>query len=78
MLYLHVIYTQINTADEQWGMLTFELPPMYWKFPSNDAYTTLRQSKIDWLSNTPSRVPQADWLMLVNNEKATFNIKMPF
>ena len=33
MLYLHVIYTQINIADKQWGMLTFELPAMYWKFP---------------------------------------------
>ena len=58
-------------------MLTFELPAYVLEIP-NDAYTALRQSKIDWLSNSQSKVPQADWLMLVNNEKATFNIKMPF
>ena len=30
-----------------------------------------------WLFNTQSRVLQADWLILENNEKATFNINMP-
>ena len=32
----------------------------------------------DWLFNTQSRVVQADWLMLENNEKATLNINMPY
>ena len=32
----------------------------------------------DWLSNTQSRVRQADWLMLEYNEKATLNINMPY
>ena len=32
----------------------------------------------DRLVDTQSRVPQADWLILENNEKATLNINMPF
>ena len=36
------------------------------------------QPKSDWLLNTQSRVLQADWLMLENNEKATLNINMPY
>ena len=35
------------------------------------------QSKSDWLFDTQSRVLQADWLILKNNEKATLNINMP-
>ena len=31
----------------------------------------------DWLFNTQSRVLQADWLILENNERATLNINMP-
>ena len=31
-----------------------------------------------WLFNTPSRVLQADWLILENDEKATLNINMPY
>ena len=70
MLYLYVSWQTM-------GRVIFWITSYVLEIP-NDAYTTLRQSKIDWLSNTQSRVPQADWLMLVNNEKATFNIKMPF
>ena len=36
------------------------------------------QSKSDRLFNTQSRVLQADWLILVNNEKATLNINLPY
>ena len=32
----------------------------------------------DWLFNTPSRVLQADWLMLENNEKPSLNVNMPY
>ena len=32
----------------------------------------------DWLFNTQSRVLQADWLILENNEKVTLNINMPY
>ena len=32
----------------------------------------------DWLFNTQSRVLQADWLMLKNNEKAALNTNMPY
>ena len=32
----------------------------------------------DWLLNTQSRVLKADWLILEINEKATFNINMPY
>ena len=39
----------------------------------NNGYTTLKSY---WLSNTQSRVLQADWLVLENNEKANFNISM--
>ena len=35
-------------------------------------------SKSDWLFNTQSRVLKADWLILENNEEATFNINMPY
>ena len=35
-------------------------------------------SKYDWLFNTKSRVLQADWLILENDEKATLNINMPY
>ena len=34
------------------------------------------QSKSDWLFNTQSRILQADWLSMENNEKATLNINM--
>ena len=34
--------------------------------------------KSDWLFNTQTRVPLADWLILENNEKATLNINMPY
>ena len=32
----------------------------------------------DWLVDTQPREPQADWLILENNEKATLNINMPY
>ena len=43
----------------------------------NDVHTTLSQ-KLDWMFNTRSRVLQPDWLILENNDKATFNIDMPY
>ena len=36
------------------------------------------QSTSDWLLNTKSRVLQADWLKLENNEKAILNFNMPY
>ena len=36
------------------------------------------QSKSEWLFNTQSRVLQADWLILENNEKAALSINMPY
>ena len=36
------------------------------------------QSKSDWLFNTQTRVLQADWLKLENNEKETLSINMPY
>ena len=42
---------------------------------SNNGNTTLKSY---WLSNTQSRLLQADWLVLENNGKATFNITMPY
>ena len=40
----------------------------------------LRQHSVnsDLLFNAQSRVVQADWFILEINEKATFNIKMPY
>ena len=35
-------------------------------------------SKSDWLFNTQSRVLQADWLMLENDEKEALTIYMPY
>ena len=32
----------------------------------------------DWLFNTQSRVLQADWLILENNDKATLSINIPY
>ena len=32
----------------------------------------------DWPFNSPSRVMQADWFILENNEKATLNINMSY
>ena len=32
----------------------------------------------DWLFSTWSRLLQADWLILENNETATLNINMPY
>ena len=32
----------------------------------------------DWLFDTQSRVLQADWLILENDEKATLNINMTY
>ena len=48
---------------------------MYWKF-YNDALQHSVNS--DWRLNTQSRVPQADWLMLENNEKGTMDSNMPY
>ena len=48
---------------------------MYWKF-YNDALQHSVNS--DWWLNTQSRVPQADWLMLENNEKGTMDRNMPY
>ena len=45
---------------------------MYLKF------LILHSVNSDWLFNTQSRVLQADWLMLENDEKATLNINMPY
>ena len=36
------------------------------------------QSISDWLFNTQSRVLQADWLILENNEKPYWNVNMPY
>ena len=36
------------------------------------------QLKSDWLFNTKSRVLQADWLIVENNEKAALHINMPY
>ena len=35
-------------------------------------------SKSDWLFDTQSRLPQADWLILENNNIATLNINVPY
>ena len=57
------------------GMLTLELST----YVGNShlcLYNT--QSNSDWLFTARSRVLQADWLILENNEKATLNINMPY
>ena len=55
-------------------MLILELYSYVLEIPNN-GYTTLKSY---WLSNTQSRVLQADWLVFKNNEMATFNITMPY
>ena len=50
-------------------------PLIYWKFPM---ILIQHSVKICWLSNTQSRVMQADLLLLENNEKAIFSINMPY
>ena len=54
----------------------FELYSSVLEIP-NDAHTTLSQ-KLDSMFNTQSRVLQADWLTLDNDEKATLDINMPY
>ena len=44
--------------------------------PNGALYNT--QSKANWLFKTQSRVLQADWLILKNNEEATLNINIPY
>ena len=61
-----------NNCKNKWGMLTYYLL-MHWKFPMMFIQHSVNA---DWLFNTQSRVLHADWLMLVNNEKATLNIRM--
>ena len=57
-------------------MLTLELSYLlYWKFPM--LHLTL-SSNPDRLHNTQTRVLQADWLALENDEKATLDIDMPY
>ena len=51
-------------------MLTLELSSIVLESPIDTRSTS------DWLFNTQSRVLQADWLILENNEKATLNINM--
>mgnify|MGYP001800702442 CR=1 FL=1 len=63
-----------NNCKNKWGMLTYYLL-MHWKFPMMFIQHSVNA---DWLFNTQSRVLHADWLMLVNNEKATMNISMPY
>ena len=48
---------------------------MYWKFPMMLIQHSVNS---DWLVNTQSREPQADWFILENDEKATLNINMPY
>ena len=57
-------------------MLTLELPTYIFEIP----YASLLniQSRFEWLFTTQSRVLQADWLILGNNEKATLNINVPY
>ena len=38
----------------------------------------IQHSESDWLINTQSKVLQADWLILENNEIAISNINMPY
>ena len=51
-------------------MLTLKLPSCVLAIP-NDAYTTLSRNLIG-CSTLRNSVLQADWLLLDNNEKATF------
>ena len=57
-------------------MLTLELSSHVLEM-ANDSLTTLTQNLIDF-SILKSKVLQAVWLILHNNEKATFNINMPY
>ena len=58
-------------------MLTLELSSYALEIP-NDAYTTISQNLIAWLSNTQSTRIQVDWLILENNEKAVFSVNTPY
>ena len=53
---------------------TLELSSIVLEIP-NEAYTT--QSESGKLFTTQSRVLQADWWILENNEKATLDMNMP-
>ena len=59
-----------NTACKHWICLL-----IYWEFP---IMLIQHPANSDWLLSTQSRVLQADWLILENNERATLNINMPF
>ena len=68
----------IKWPTNQWsliGHVNSGIIFLCWKFPMS-LYNT--QSKSDWLFNTQSRILQADWLSVENNEKATLNINMPY
>ena len=58
------------------GHLTLELSSFVLEIFQWWLYNTLSIPS-NWLFNTQSRVLQAYWLMLENNEKATLNINMP-
>ena len=57
-------------------MLALKLSSAVFEFTQWYQYNI--QSKYGWTFNTQSRVLQADWLILENNEKATLNNNMPF
>ena len=57
-------------------MLTLKLLSYVLAIP-NDAYTTLGKN-LSWSLINQSRVLQADWLILDNDEKATLNTNMPY
>ena len=50
-------------------MLTLEISSNVLEIPNDSLFNT--QSKCDWLFNTRSRVLQADWSILENNDKVT-------
>ena len=64
------LHFKLNRACYYWNYLL-----IYRKFPM-----MLIHHSADWdlLFNTQSRVLQADWLVLENNEKATLNMNTPY
>ena len=70
-MFRHLITFCYQRACSSWIYLL-----MYLKSQRCLYYTS--QSKSYQLFNTQSRVLQADWLILENNEKATLNLYMPY
>ena len=71
-----IIATRLKIISLIIGLGHWNYLRLYRKSPMMSLYKI--QSKSDWLINTQSRVPLADWWLLENSERASLNISMSY